>query len=803
MSRTGRAADIFKSIPCSDIKIDRTFVDIEDYHKLSYCYFRCKACNDWGNYLFMNCTKCRDGTNYILNKYNIKEGLGNCYRKPHKCGIYPYYHDYDLAEVLGKEEDDCGEDCDICLYNFSCTQNFPYFNFETHECVEYCPMTELFGQKCALNHSSAFIDFMINPLGLRNPYDYLTSTVNINQVISSDLFKYFASSYNIDINTFSNEINNYLGHGQIYNLPNSQIIIGNNISIELTSFKLELEKLEEILKGKQEPKTSVVDLSACEALLKKKYGLSDEEDLWIIKGDILDKLAKDYLGKLVEYQVFSISLGAFLPLKDCQSSNTPVLVSNPYISLVPLELDFKSKLDSVFENEYDPLDIESPFYNDICSPFTNENGNDVLLDSRRNDYYKDVNLCETNCQYIGYNASTRMYSCRCGIKATPGDESSEYIGTEIVKNEMPEDFKELISRKSNIKVFKCISQVFSSKGQKKNYGSYILLACMASFIGVIIFYLNKEREKMNNILYELSSIGSQHSNPPKPGKTSEKSKKEHHHSSHKNENKEVKIKNAQKIKNEIANNKKSTREVFTKPPLNPNSIQKDLVLSDDQLNFSPYTYAIKKDNRTYMQYYWSLLKMKQLFIFTFYTSKDYILRSTKIALFILFVAFYFAFTALFFNDNIMRQIYIYKGNANAAVHIPNIILSSICCLIMNLIVRFICLNERDINKIINEKNPDQRKGLVEKLKRNSRIKLIILYIVTGPLISLCWYYVSAFCAVFKNSQGHYFINVLIAFIVCNIWPCVTSFIPVFLRKKSLDNGTSETLYKISQIISLF
>ena len=789
---------------CSDIKINRTFVDIEDYNKLTYCYFRCKTCNDWGNYLFMNCTSCRDGANYNLVKYNIKEGLGNCYRKPHKCGIYPYYHDYDLAGVLGKDEDNCGEDCDVCLYNFSCTQNFPYFQFETHECVEYCPMTQLFGQKCALNHSAGFINFMIDPLGLRHPYDYLSKTVNINQVISSYIFKYFASSYNIDVNKFSSEINNYLGHGQIYNLPKSEIIIGNNISIELTSFKLELEKLEEIIKGKTEPTTSVVDLSSCEALLKKKYGLSDEEDLWIIKGDILNKLAKDIFGKLVEYQIFSTSLGAFLPLKDCQSSNTPVLVSNPFISLLSSEFQFKNKFDSVFENEYDPLDIEGPFYNDICSPFTNENGNDVLLDSRRTDYYKDINLCENNCQYIGYNASTRMYSCLCGIKATPGDNSSEYIGSEIVKKEIPEDFKELISRRSNIKVFKCLSQVFSSKGQKNNYGSYILLACMANFIGAIILYLIKERQKMNDILYELSSIGHHHPNLPKPGKPSEKSQKEHHHhSSYKNESKEVKIQNEQYIKSNVINNPKSTQEVFSKTKVNPNDIQKDLILTDDQLNFAPYNYAIKKDNRNYIQYYWSLLKMKQLFIFTFYTSKDYILRSTKISLFTLFIAFYFAFTALFFNDNIMRQIYIYKGNTNAAVHVPNIILSSICCLIMNLIVRFICLNERDINKIINEKNPDQRKSLVEILKRNSKIKLVILYIVAGLLISLCWYYVSAFCAVFKNSQGHYLINVLFAFIVCNIWPCITSFIPVFLRKKALDNGTSETLYKISQIISIF
>ena len=195
--------------------------------------------------------------------------------------------------------------------------------------------------------------------------------------------------------------------------------------------------------------------------------------------------------------------------------------------------------------------------------------------------------------------------------------------------------------------------------------------------------------------------------------------------------------------------------------------------------------------------------MKQLCIFTFYTSEDYILRSTKIALFILFMCFYFAFTALFFNDSIMREIYKYKGNTTAAVHIPNIVLSSICSIIMGIIVRFVSLNERDIVKITQEENPEQRKTLAEKARRTSKIKMILLYAIAGLLIILCWYYVAAFCAVFKNSQGHYFVNWLVAFIVCNIWPCVTSLISSSLRHKALETGISETLYKISQIISLF
>jgi len=779
---------------CSDTKIDRTFIDIEDYNKLSECYLRCKACDTWGASFAMNCLSCRDSANYELVKYDIKKGYGNCYRKAHKCGIYPYYHDYDLAPFVGKDEDDCGEACDVCLYNFTCTEKLPYFNLETHECVEYCPMTDVFGSKCNISNPIAAIILLKNPLGWRNPYDAFTTPINIREIIDSSFFEYIAKSYNIDVNSFSKDINNYLGNGKIYNLPESQIIVGNNISIELTSFKLELEKLSKIFNGEEDPKNSILDLSQCEALLKKKYGISDEEDLLIVKGDLVEKLSEAYLGSTVEYQVFSTSLGAFLPLSDCSAEGTTVDIYTPADNISPIT-SFQYKTASAIENEYNPWDFESPFYNDICTPFTNENGNDVLLDDRRKDYYNsDVTLCEENCQFIGYNISLKMYACKCGIKDEVGGKPSDF---EFEYKEMPDDFLDLVSRRSNIKVFKCASQVFSAKGQKKNFGSYVLLACLASFIGVIIFHLVKEKTAIETNFSNLSKIPA---NPPKPGKPEDKKKehKEHHH--HKTD---VKVKQEKNVKGRIDNNNaKSTKDVFKQPSTNPKNVQKDFVLKDSQLNFAPFKRALKDDKRTFIQYYWSFLKMKQICIFTFYTSEDFILRSTKIALFILFVAFYFAFTALFFNDSIMRSIYVYKGNTSAAVHIPNIVLSSLCSIIMNLIVRFICLNERDINKILHESNPEHRKTLSEKARRLSKLLLFIFFGVAAILIVICWYYVSAFCAVFKNSQGRYFLNVFISFLVCNIWPCVTSLIPAFLRKKALDDG-SETLYNVSKIISIF
>ena len=759
-------------------KITRTYVDIEDYNKLSYCYFRCKECDIWGNSLVMNCTKCRDGKNYKPTKVGE---YYNCYKPPPKCGIFPYYHDYDLAEKLGKDEDDCGEDCDVCLYNFTCTETLPYFVYETHECVEYCPMTDILSNKCLLNNTRAGILLLQNPFGLENPYDYLNKSVTLKEIISSKFFSYVASTYDIDVDIVENQINNYLGEGKIYNLPKSQIIIGNNISIELTSVRLELEKLAKLIKGHETAakNTSIVDLSSCQEVLKKKYNLSAEEDLIMIKGDFLQKLSELYLSNQVEYQLLSTSMGAFLPLTDCKNEGVGVTVTNPFNSGL-LFGDYQYKVKQTVEEGYNIFDANSNFYNDICTPFTNENGNDVLLDARRKDYFnQNYNLCENGCKFIGFNETINMYTCNCTVKSAINDQSNY----EVTPMAIPDDFFKITSEYSNIKVFKCSSQVFSLKGQKYNFGSYILFTCFVSFIIVIILYFCKGANSLTELFSKFSVVQKENNdnhlaNPPK-----------------KDDDKEKDEKNEE-------NEQQGGYDMFVKEKeKDPEKIQKNYAISNEDLNLADYNIAKDKDKRTFMQYYWSLIKNKQLFIFTFYTSTDHNLRIVKIALFILFLSFYFAFTALFFNDEIMRQIYTYKGNTNAAIHVTNIIMSSVCCLIMNFIVRLISLNERDIQKINSENNPDNRTALAEKSRRCLKIKLSVLFVVSAILIGICWYYVAAFCAVFKNSQVNYLINVLAAFILCNIWPFITSlFAPIF-RIPSIKSGKAECMYKFSQIIS--
>ena len=112
----------------------------------------------------------------------------------------------------------------------------------------------------------------------------------------------------------------------------------------------------------------------------------------------------------------------------------------------------------------------------------------------------------------------------------------------------------------------------------------------------------------------------------------------------------------------------------------------------------------------------------------------------------------------------MKAIYIYKGNTNAAVHI----ISSLCCLIASLIIRFVSLNERKISKITLLNDERERKLLADKMKGFSKVKLIVMHVIFGALLFLLWYYESAFCVIFNNSQGYYLTNFLVGFILCNL-----------------------------------
>ena len=114
-----------------------------------------------------------------------------------------------------------------------------------------------------------------------------------------------------------------------------------------------------------------------------------------------------------------------------------------------------------------------------------------------------------------------------------------------------------------------------------------------------------------------------------------------------------KLKNNQKYNNLLTKSKNkiltSKSKIFTEK----NEIKN---LNDEELNNLEYEKAIVFDKRTYFQYYFSLLKKKQLIAFAFYPANDYNLKTVKVSLLLISFSLYFTINGFFFSDETMNKI---------------------------------------------------------------------------------------------------------------------------------------------------
>ena len=126
------------------------------------------------------------------------------------------------------------------------------------------------------------------------------------------------------------------------------------------------------------------------------------------------------------------------------------------------------------------------------------------------------------------------------------------------------------------------------------------------------------------------------------------------------------------------------------------------ILNEQELNTLDYELAIETDNRTYFEYYWSLLKKKHLILFTFIPMTDYNLHCIKISLLLISFSLSFTINAFFFDDETMHKIYVYKGTFNFFNQIAQILYSTLICTFINTTLRLLSLSENKILEIKKE-----------------------------------------------------------------------------------------------------
>jgi len=227
-------------------------------------------------------------------------------------------------------------------------------------------------------------------------------------------------------------------------------------------------------------------------------------------------------------------------------------------------------------------------------------------------------------------------------------------------------------------------------------------------------------------------------------------------------------------------------------------------LNDQEINDLNYEIAIKIDKRTYFQYYWSLLKKKHLILFTFWPANDYNIYNIKVSLFLLSFGLFFSINGFFFTDDTMHKLYEDKGKYNIVYRIPQILFSTIISAVINVLLKKLSLTEANIISIKAEKNKEKILEKSKQIKKCLRLKFLIYFILSIVFMLFFWYFISCFCAVYKNTQFVLIKDTLVSYALSMVYPFGLNLLPGLFRIPALrapkaDQGYK---YKISQMVAL-
>ena len=381
---------------------------------------------------------------------------------------------------------------------------------------------------------------------------------------------------------------------------------------------------------------------------------------------------------------------------------------------------------------------------------------------------------------------------------------------------------------TNIDVLKCYKLLFTKEGFVKNFGNYIILGIITFHIISLIYfivkgfnlYINKiqsmtkysSNNNNNNNTLQISKRKSKIKNINFPTKKRMKNKKiikEKKNIHQKNEteliesNMKIKINNNKKLllKKETKKIDKiclKDKKIHIYKKQKFNNKNNNLTYNNYELNLLNYKEALKHDKRTKINIYISLLKLKHIFLFTFFSINDYNPLIIKICIFLFGFALYLTINALFFNDSTIHKIYEDEGKYNFCYQIPYILYSTIISSTVNYIMRYLTLSE---TSIINYKS--KKKNLDKIFFKKLICKFTFFFLFDILLLILFWFYLSCFCAVYINTQRHFISNVFVSIgISFLLFQFMSNLIPCIFRLISLKNKKSnrECIYKISQII---
>ena len=222
--------------------------------------------------------------------------------------------------------------------------------------------------------------------------------------------------------------------------------------------------------------------------------------------------------------------------------------------------------------------------------------------------------------------------------------------------------------------------------------------------------------------------------------------------------------------------------------------------NDKELNELNFKFAVKFDSRTFWQYYFSLLKTDHLLVKVI-NSKDYNSRIIKLYLFLYNFGLAYAVNGLFFDDAAIDQIFEDGGEFDFINQIPQIIYSSIISFAFCVILDYLALTEDTLLEIKSEIVASNAEQKAKDAMRILPIKFIFFFILSFLFMLICWYYITCFCAVYKNTQFYLLKDTLISFGISIMSPFLAKLITGIFRIYSLRRR-SQILFRMSQFTQM-
>ena len=770
------------------------------------CYEGCSTCKKYESEATSttkhNCISCKSSF-YSLGDLCLRE-----------CSLIPGFYNVYASKTCKVHELEVVIDCPYDIWSISqqnennactsssfCPENLPYVYSSSGECIKSCRYSEFKEGECLISNIKG---------GGQDAIDIIKDEIK-------------------------NEGDYVFNHLDEDKINRSILMYGHNITIEIT----DTSRLQKDFNRKVDV-SRIKNMTQCEKSLRQANTISENDEIIILK---IDLRRNDTASTQVEYQLYN-------PKPDGNSHYNPFNSLSGCDSIfvqVPLWLtdDYKKKIVELYSKNIDIFDINQKFYTDLCFPFHAVDFDaDLTLGKRqRVYYYYNANLCEKSCTFIDIDLNTFQAICECPLK------------TSINLNRASEDLFDYIEQKdqkilhdekiSNFKSMKCFKYIFSKDGFLENWGSYFMMLMILGFIivGIIWFHYGQDiiLKKIRVLLdYILIKLGIKYDDKFRKKFEELKNKFKNielnedditppendieiHNINENNDIIQPDINN-KKDENEIIINKDKNkgnniefirkkgpknnvylhRSVIVNKDHNPDVIidekkEKNEYLTDIEKDLLTYERAKILDDRTFWGFYWSLLKLRQLIIFTFFSFDDFNIFIIKLLSLFLLLSFNLVYNAIFFFDKIINEIYDDKGKYSIKLQILNIFISSILFSFTIILIRFIITSHKKLIKLKHMDVYEEAQKESFSIHKSLIIKYIIYYIVGIILLIAFWYFITSFCAIFHYTQNHLFLNAFISFCFSMIYPFIYLLIPAWFRYLALRKN-HEKFYCISQNI---